>query len=118
MLEEYKYLLIFAIFSVVLSFILVLLSMLLGTSNPDSEKVSVYECGFNPYLDSRQKFEIRFILIGILFIIFDIEISFLFPWAVVLSNIQLLGYWTMMVFLAILTLGLVYEFLKGGLEWE
>lgn len=93
-------------------------SYLFAVKKPDGEKISVYECGFDPYGDSRQKFEVRFFLVGILFIIFDLEISFLFPWSVVLSKISIFGYWTMILFLGILTIGLVYEWMKGGLEWE
>jgi NADH:ubiquinone oxidoreductase subunit 3 (subunit A) len=87
-------------------------------SRGDAEKISVYESGFDPIGDSRQKFTIRFFLVAIVFIIFDLEVSFLFPWSVVLSNISFVGYITMMWFIVILALGLVYEFLKGGLEWE
>ena len=78
----------------------------------------MYEWGFDPFGDSRQKFEVRFFLVGIIFIIFDLEISFLFPWSLILSQLTIFAYWTMMLFLLILTIGLVYEYLKGGLEWE
>ncbi len=101
-------------------------SYLLAKQAPDPEKVSVYECGFDPYGDSRQKFEVRFFLVGILFIIFDLEISFLVPWSIVLGKVgfamswtdTIMSYWTMMIFLFILTIGLVYEWFKGGLDWE
>jgi len=115
---EYSSVLIFLIFAFALSSIIVGASYLLAIKRPDYEKVQQYECGFNPFSDSRQPFEVRFFLVGILFIIFDLEISFLFPWSVVLSDIHILGYWTMIIFLTILTIGLVYEWLKGGLEWE
>jgi len=105
-------------FSIILSCIIVLASYILGIKNGDAEKVSVYECGFDPYGDSRQKFEVKFFLVGILFIIFDLEISFIFPWSVVLSEIDILGYWTIIVFIVILAVGLIYEWIRGGLEWE
>lgn len=101
-----------------LASVIVFASYVLAENKPDTEKVSVYECGFDPFGDSRQKFEVRFFLVGILFIIFDLEISFLFPWSVVLSDLLSFGFWTMILFLFILTIGLVYEWLKGGLEWE
>lgn len=111
--------------SSVIAFVIVGASYLLALRQPDPEKVSVYECGFDPFSDSRQKFEVRFFLVGILFIIFDLEISFLIPWSVLLGNTLVLtpldtafAYWTMMIFLFILTIGLVYEWMKGGLEWE
>lgn len=115
---EYSPIFIFFSVSLAIACIIVLASYLLALNRPDPEKVSVYECGFDPFGDSRQKFEIRFFLVGILFIIFDLEISFLFPWSLVLSDIHVFGYWTMILFLGILTIGLVYEWLKGGLEWE
>lgn len=90
-------------------------SYIVGVRRPEAEKVSVYECGFDPFNDSRQKFEVRFFLVGILFIIFDLEISFFFPWAV---GVKVDNYWAMMVLTVILTLGLIYEWNKGGLEWE
>ena len=115
---EYSPIIIFAIIATGLAVVIVAASYLLAVKNPDPEKVSVYECGFDPFGDSRQKFEVRFFLVGILFIIFDLEISFLFPWSLVLSQISIFGYWTMYIFLFILTLGLIYEWMKGGLEWE
>jgi len=115
---EYSNILIFFIIGTLIGSIIVLASYLLAVSYPDPEKISVYECGFDPYGDSRQKFEVRFFLVGILFIIFDLEISFLFPWSVIISYIDIFGYWTMYLFLFILTIGLIYEWLKGGLEWE
>lgn len=118
MFFEYSPIFIYLIFAILLSVILVAASYFLSQKNPDYEKVQQYECGFNPFSDSRQPFEVRFFLVAILFIIFDLEISFLFPWSIILSHISLFGFWTMMLFLGILTIGLVYEWLKGGLEWE
>ena len=117
-MSEYLPILIIIIFSLVLSTVIVLASYILAVKKGDSEKISVYECGFDPFGDSRQKFEVRFFLVGIIFIIFDLEISFLFPWSIILSNISIFGYWTMIIFLVILTIGLIYEYLKDGLEWE
>jgi NADH:ubiquinone oxidoreductase subunit 3 (subunit A) len=117
-MQEYYPILWFFLVAVILAFIIVGASYLFAVKNPDPEKVSVYECGFDPYGDSRQKFEVRFFLIGILFIIFDLEISFLFPWSIVLMSLPVFGYWTMYLFLFILTVGLFYEWNKGGLEWE
>jgi len=118
MLQEYQSLLVLLTFSTILSCVIVFLSWILGINREDKEKVSVYECGFDPFGDSRQKFEIRFFIIGILFLVFDLEISYLFPWSIIISQISIFGYWTMILFLTILAVGLVYEFLRGGLEWE
>ena len=115
---EYSTILVFVLFSTVLSIVLPALSYVLGIKATDSEKFSVYECGFDPFGDSRKKFEIRFFLVAILFIIFDLEISFLFPWSLGLESLSIFGYWTVYIFLIILTVGLVYEWNKGGLEWE
>jgi NADH-quinone oxidoreductase subunit A len=93
-------------------------SIIIGRQNPDSEKLSAYECGFDAFDDARTKFDVRFYLVAILFIIFDLEIAFLFPWAVSLGNIGLFGFWSMVVFLIILTIGFIYEWNKGALEWE
>lgn len=93
-------------------------SLLLAPSNPDPEKNSTYECGFAAFDDARMKFDVRFYLVAILFIIFDLEVAFLFPWAVSLGNIGLFGFWSMMFFLGILTIGFIYEWRKGALEWE
>jgi NADH-quinone oxidoreductase subunit A len=116
MYTEFYGILVLLIFSVVLSAIISGASYILGDKQPDREKVSAYECGFDPFGTPGRPFSIRFFLIGILFLIFDLEISFLFPWCVVCNQVFPFGYWTMIVFLAILTLGLVYEWLKGGLE--
>ena len=93
-------------------------SRLLGVHRPDSEKLSPYECGFEAFEDARMKFDVRYYLVAILFILFDLEIAFLFPWAVVLQEIRPFGFWAMMVFLGILVVGLIYEWKKGALEWE
>ena len=95
-----------------------LLSFVVGDSNPDSEKLSAYECGFEAFDDARGRFDVRFYLVAILFIIFDLEIAFLFPWAISLGSIGALGYWSMMFFLGVLTIGFIYEWKKGALEWE
>jgi NADH-quinone oxidoreductase subunit A len=94
------------------------ISRLLGVHHPDSEKLSPYECGFEAFEDARMKFDVRYYLVAILFILFDLEIAFLFPWAVVLDEIGLFGFATMMVFLGILVVGFIYEWKKGALEWE
>ena len=87
-------------------------------SNPDPEKLSAYECGFNAFDDARMKFDVRFYLVAILFIIFDLEVAFLFPWAVSFGDIGMFGFWSMMVFLGVLTIGFIYEWKKGALEWD
>ena len=94
------------------------LARLTGSQNPDSEKLSPYECGFEAFEDARMKFDVRYYLVAILFILFDLEIAFLFPWAVVLPDIGFFGYAAMMIFLAILVVGFIYEWKKGALEWE
>ena len=115
---EYAPILLFIIFATLLSMVLPAASYVLGIKKADNEKSSVYECGFHPYGDSRQQFEVRFFLVAILFFIFDLEISFLFPWSIVIEHLDTFAYWTMYIFLFILTVGLVYEWNKGGLEWE
>jgi len=117
-LQEFSTLLIFAAFSLFLAVLLFLLSFLFSVSSSDAEKASAYECGFNPFEDARTQFDIRFYLVAILFIIFDLEISFLFPWALVLKTVAPFGFWTMFLFLFILTVGFVFEWQKGALEWE
>jgi NADH-quinone oxidoreductase subunit A len=117
----YQIILYFIIISFLISGILVLASLIftnISNTIEDSEKVTIYECGFDPFSDSRQKFEVRFFLVGILFIIFDLEISFIFPWVISLYNLPIIGFWSLYIFLLILTLGFIYEWLKGGLEWE
>ena len=96
----------------------ILASAVLAPKSPDSEKLSAYECGFNAFDDARMKFDVRFYLVSILFIIFDLEVAFLFPWAVSLGKIGLFGFWSMMLFLGVLTVGFIYEWKKGALEWE
>jgi NADH-quinone oxidoreductase subunit A len=97
---------------------LLLAPFVVAPNHPDAEKVSAYECGFNAFDDARMKFEARFYLVSILFIIFDLEVAFLFPWAVAFKEVGELGFWSMMVFLAVLTVGFVYEWRKGALEWD
>jgi NADH-quinone oxidoreductase subunit A len=101
-----------------ISVALVLASLLVARQKPDSEKLSPYECGFEAFDDARRQFDVRFYLVSILFIIFDLEVTFLFPWAVSLGNIGVFGFWSMMLFLAVLTVGFIYEWKKGALEWE
>ena len=91
---------------------------LVAYKHPDPEKLSAYECGFNAFDDARMKFDVRFYLVAILFIIFDLEVSFLFPWAVAFGKLGLFGFWSMMLFLAVLTIGFIYEWKKGALEWS
>lgn len=117
-LNNYLPILVFIGLAVTISVVLIGLSWLRGKSSPDAEKLSAYECGFEPFSDTRHKFDVRFYLVAILFIIFDLEIAFLFPWAVTLGNIGLFGFGSMMVFLTILTIGFIYEWKKGALEWE
>jgi NADH-quinone oxidoreductase subunit A len=97
---------------------LLIAPFLVAHKDPDPEKLSAYECGFNAFDDARMKFDVRFYLVAILFIIFDLEVAFLFPWAVSFSDIGMLGFWSMMVFLAVLTIGFIYEWKKGALEWD
>ena len=118
LLREYLPILIFLGLAVGLGVVLILAAAIVAVRNPDPEKVSAYECGFNAFDDARMKFDVRFYLVSILFIIFDLEVAFLFPWAVSLGEIGLLGFWSMVVFLAILTIGFIYEWRKGALEWE
>ena len=101
-----------------LGILFIVLGAALGPKAPDAEKLSSYECGFNAFDDARMKFDVRFYLVSILFIIFDLEVAFLFPWAVSLGKIGLFGFWSMMVFLGVLTIGFIYEWKKGALEWE
>ena len=115
--EYYKILIsIFIIFLIALA--LFLISYLSVPRNYDLEKISIYECGFNPFSDTRSQFEVRFYLVAILFIIFDLEITFLFPWCVSLSTLDFFGWFTMCFFLILLTIGFVFEWLKGALDWE
>ena len=97
---------------------LMIAPFLVAYRNPDSEKLSAYECGFNAFDDARMKFDVRFYLVSILFIIFDLEVAFLFPWAVTLKDVGAFGFWAMMIFLGVLTIGFIYEWKKGALEWD
>ena len=118
MILEFKVLILVLIFSIGLSIIIAIASYVLSDKTPDKEKVSVYECGFDPFHSPGKPFSIRFFLIAILFLVFDLEISYLFPWSCSSNLISLKGQWIVITFLVILTLGLIYEWLKGGLEWE
>ena len=118
LLREYLPILIFLGLAVGLSLAIVLASMIVGHQRPDTEKNSAYECGFEAFENARTQFDVRFYLIAILFIIFDLEVAFLFPWAVALGDIGAFGFWSMFVFLLILTVGFAYEWKKGALEWE
>ena len=117
-LSNYLSILIFLFLALFLSIGFILANFLSSPSNPDPEKLSAYECGFEPFDDSRMEFDVRFYLVAILFIIFDLEIAFLFPWAISLGNIGGLGFISMMIFLFILTIGFIYEWKKGALDWE
>ena len=118
MLENYLPILVFIVLGILFGVGPVIAGFVLGPQRPDSEKLSPYECGFEAFEDSRMKFDVRYYLVAILFIIFDLEIAFLFPWAVVLEEIGLFGFTAMMVFLGILVVGFIYEWKKGALEWE
>ena len=118
LLQDYLPLVVFIAVALGLGLALLIAPFLLAYKQPDPEKLSAYECGFNAFDDARMKFDVRFYLVAILFIIFDLEVAFLFPWAVSLGNIGLFGFWSMIVFLTVLTVGFVYEWRKGALEWE
>ena len=118
LLNNYLTIIIFLAIALILSLGFLILNFAFSPKNPDPEKLSAYECGFEPFNDSRMEFDIRFYLVAILFIIFDLEIAFLFPWAITLGNIGLFGFFSMMLFLFILTIGFIYEWKKGALEWE
>lgn len=115
---DYLPVIFFLVIGAVISGLFVLGSALLAPSKPDPEKNSAYECGFNAFDDARMKFDVRFYLVAILFIIFDLEVAFLFPWAVSLGQIGVLGFWSMVGFLGVLTVGFIYEWRRGALEWE
>ena len=117
-LKDYLSIIFFLVIALGLSLSFILLNFIFSPKNPDPEKLSAYECGFEAFDDSRMEFDVRFYLVAILFIIFDLEIAFLFPWAVSLGNIGLLGFLSMMIFLFILTVGFIYEWKKGALDWE
>ena len=118
MLLEYLPILIFLGIAAAMAVAAVAASYIIARQRPDNEKISAYECGFEAFDDARSQFDVRFYLVAILFIIFDLEIAFLFPWAISLGKIGMLGFWSMVVFLAVLTIGFVYEWKKGALEWE
>ncbi|MGB3626506.1 MAG: NADH-quinone oxidoreductase subunit A [Henriciella sp.] len=115
---DYLPVILFLGLGVILSLLFILGAAILAPSNPDPEKNSAYECGFNAFDDARMKFDVRFYLVSILFIIFDLEVAFLFPWAVSLGEIGVFGFWSMVVFLGVLTVGFIYEWRRGALEWE
>ena len=117
-LTDYFSIILFLFIALALSIGFIAVNFLASPNNPDPEKLSAYECGFEPFDDSRMEFDVRFYLVAILFIIFDLEIAFLFPWAISLGNIGALGFWSMMIFLSVLTVGFIYEWKKGALEWE
>ena len=118
MLLEYLPILMFLGVAAVLGAVLMVLPLLVAPNNPDPEKLSAYECGFNAFEDARMKFDVRFYLVGILFIIFDLEVALLIPWAISLKEIGLFGFFSALIFLGILTVGFIYEWKKGALEWE
>jgi NADH-quinone oxidoreductase subunit A len=117
-LQEYLPIVIFLGLAIGLGAILIIAAAVIAVRNPDPEKVSAYECGFNAFDDARMKFDVRFYLVSILFIIFDLEVAFLFPWAMAFGEISMAAFWSMMVFLAVLTVGFAYEWKKGALEWQ
>ena len=117
-LKDYLPIILFLFIALGLSIFFIILNFTLSPKKPDPDKLSSYECGFEPFDDSRMEFDIRFYLVAILFIIFDLEIAFLFPWAVSLGNIGALGFWSMMLFIFILTIGFIYEWKKGALDWD
>jgi NADH-quinone oxidoreductase subunit A len=118
LLLEYLPILIFIGIAGAIATLLILVPVIVGPSKPDPEKLSAYECGFNAFGDSRMKFDVRFYLVSILFIIFDLEVAFLFPWAITLGATGAFAFWSMVVFLGVLTVGFIYEWKKGALEWE
>ena len=118
LLQAYFPILVFLVIAGGLAALMILASFIIARQRPYSEKESPYECGFDPFADARIRFDVRYYLVAILFIIFDLEVAFLFPWAVSLGDIGLFGFWSMLVFLAVLTIGFVYEWRKGALEWE
>ena len=117
-LLEYLPILLFIFIALAIALGMTILSFVAGESKPDSEKLSAYECGFEAFDDARGRFDVRFYLVAILFIIFDLEVAFLFPWAISLGKIGLFGFWSMIIFLGILTIGFIYEWKKGALGWE
>jgi NADH-quinone oxidoreductase subunit A len=118
LLLDYLPLVVFVAVALAIGLVLLIAPFIVAYQQPDPEKLSAYECGFNAFDDARMKFDVRFYLVAILFIIFDLEVSFLFPWAVAFRQIGLFGFWSMMLFLAVLTVGFIYEWKKGALEWD
>ncbi|MBN8941429.1 MAG: NADH-quinone oxidoreductase subunit A [Rhizobiales bacterium] len=118
LLSDYLPLVIFIALAAVIGLALLVAPFLIAYANPDPEKLSAYECGFNAFADARMKFDVRFYLVAILFIIFDLEVAFLFPWAVAFKSVGWFGFWSMMSFLGVLTIGFIYEWKKGALEWD
>ena len=118
LLREYLPILVFLGIAVGLGIVLILAALVVAPKDADPEKLSAYECGFNAFDDARMKFDVRFYLVSILFIIFDLEVAFLFPWAVSFQEVGVFGFWSMIVFLGVLTVGFAYEWKKGALEWE
>ncbi len=117
-LQDYLPLVVFVAVAMVIGLAMLIAPFLVAYKQPDAEKLSAYECGFNAFDDARMRFDVRFYLVAILFIIFDLEVSFLFPWAVAFGDVGAYGFWSMMVFLAVLTIGFIYEWKKGALEWD
>jgi NADH-quinone oxidoreductase subunit A len=118
LINDYLPVVIFIGVATVIGLALLISPFLLAYQNPDPEKLSAYECGFNAFDDARMKFDVRFYLVAILFIIFDLEVAFLFPWAIVFGELGAFGFWSMMIFLGVLTIGFIYEWRKGALEWD
>jgi NADH-quinone oxidoreductase subunit A len=118
LLLDYLPLVIFIAVALGISLVLLIVPFVVAYKKPDPEKLSAYECGFNAFDDARMKFDVRFYLVAILFIIFDLEVTFLFPWAVSFADLGVYGFWSMMVFLGVLTIGFIYEWRKGALEWD
>ena len=118
LLQAYLPLVIFVGIAFVISGLLLVVPFVIAPRKPDPEKLSAYECGFDAFDDARMRFDVRFYLVSLLFIIFDLEVAFLFPWAVAFKDVGLLGFWSMIVFLAILIVGFIYEWQKGALEWD
>jgi NADH-quinone oxidoreductase subunit A len=118
LLQSYLPIIIFLALAIAIGLALLVSPFIVAYKAPDAEKLSAYECGFNAFDDARMKFDVRFYLVAILFIIFDLEVAFLFPWAVAFHDVGWFGFWSMMVFLAVLTIGFIYEWRKGALEWD
>ena len=118
LLQDYLPIVIFIGVALFIGLALLVSSFLVAYKQPDPEKLSAYECGFNAFDDARMKFDVRFYLVAILFIIFDLEVTFLFPWAATFGRVGVYGFWAMMLFLAVLTIGFIYEWKKGALEWD